>query len=108
MLARQRVLEGPSASFRDTIPAAKYPVIEIIASAPVLSQSLNPSMSGGLGPTTFLRAMTTSAPIFIQLNKMFPEVVAVNALYTHGLLFYLPDVRGCATAALPSQSGWAS
>jgi UbiD family decarboxylase len=30
--------------------------------------------------------MTTSAPIFIQLNKMFPEVVAVNALYTHGLV----------------------
>ena len=30
--------------------------------------------------------MTTSAPIFVQLNKMFPEVVAVNALYTHGLV----------------------
>jgi UbiD family decarboxylase len=34
----------------------------------------------------FLQAMTTSAPVFVQLNKMFPEVVAVNALYTHGLV----------------------
>ena len=34
----------------------------------------------------FLQAMTTSAPIFIQLNHMFPEVIAVNALYTHGLV----------------------
>jgi 4-hydroxybenzoate decarboxylase len=34
----------------------------------------------------FLQAMTTSAPIFIQLNHMFPEVMAVNALYTHGLV----------------------
>jgi vanillate/4-hydroxybenzoate decarboxylase subunit C len=30
--------------------------------------------------------MTTSAPLFVQLNTMFPEVVAVNALYTHGLV----------------------
>ena len=30
--------------------------------------------------------MTTSAPIFVQLNHMFPEVIAVNALYTHGLV----------------------
>jgi vanillate/4-hydroxybenzoate decarboxylase subunit C len=30
--------------------------------------------------------MTTSAPILVQLNSAFPEVVAVNALYTHGLV----------------------
>jgi len=34
----------------------------------------------------FLQAMTTCTPIFVQLNAMFPEVVAVNALYTHGLV----------------------
>ena len=34
----------------------------------------------------FLQAMTTSAPIFLQLKQTFPEVVAVNALYTHGLV----------------------
>src|SRR5438270_7088236 len=30
--------------------------------------------------------MTTSAPIFVQLKTTFPEVIAVNALYTHGLV----------------------
>jgi UbiD family decarboxylase len=30
--------------------------------------------------------MTTSVPIFVQLHTMFPEVIAVNALYTHGLV----------------------
>jgi vanillate/4-hydroxybenzoate decarboxylase subunit C len=34
----------------------------------------------------FLQAMTTSAPIFLQLKETFPEVIAVNALYTHGLV----------------------
>ena len=34
----------------------------------------------------YLQAMTTSAPIFVQLHEAFPEVVAVNALYTHGLV----------------------
>ena len=34
----------------------------------------------------YLQAMTTCAPIFVQLNSEFPEVVAVNALYTHGLV----------------------
>ncbi len=30
--------------------------------------------------------MTTSAPIYVQLHETFPEVVAVNALCTHGLV----------------------
>jgi UbiD family decarboxylase len=30
--------------------------------------------------------MTTSVPLFVQLSATFPEVVAVNALYTHGLV----------------------
>ena len=34
----------------------------------------------------YLQAMTTSAPIYVQLHETFPEVVAVNALYTHGLV----------------------
>ena len=34
----------------------------------------------------YLQAMTTSAPIYAQLKNDFPEVQAVNALYTHGLV----------------------
>jgi UbiD family decarboxylase len=34
----------------------------------------------------YLQAMTTSSPLFVQLHETFPDVVAVNALYTHGLV----------------------
>ena len=34
----------------------------------------------------YCQAMTTCAPIYVQLKSTFPEVVAVNALYTHGLV----------------------
>lgn len=34
----------------------------------------------------YLQAMTTSAPVYDQLKSTFPEVVALNALYTHGLV----------------------
>jgi vanillate/4-hydroxybenzoate decarboxylase subunit C len=30
--------------------------------------------------------MTTSVPLFVQLSTTFPEVIAINALYTHGLV----------------------
>ncbi len=36
--------------------------------------------------------MTTCAPIFVQLNSEFPEVVAVNALYTHGLVVIVSTI----------------
>ena len=32
-----------------------------------------------------LIGLNTSAPIYAQLKENFPEVVAVNALYQHGL-----------------------
>jgi vanillate/4-hydroxybenzoate decarboxylase subunit C len=88
VLARQRELEGPFGEFPGYYSGAhKYPVIEIDR----VSHRKNPIFeSCYVGrPWTeldFLQAMTTSAPIFVQLNKMFPEVVAVNALYTHGLV----------------------
>jgi hypothetical protein len=65
----------------------RYPIIEIDR----VSHRKNPiyeSVYVGRPWTELdlLQAMTTSALIFIQLNKMFPEVVAVTALYTHGLV----------------------
>ena len=46
----------------------------------------------------YCQAMTTRAPIYVQLKSTFPEVVAVNALYTHGLssLYGRGQVRGAA------------
>lgn len=88
ILARERELEGPFGEFPGYYSGGHlYPVIEIDR----VSHRKNPifeSVYVGRPWTEldFLQAMTTSAPIFIQLNKMFPEVQAVNALYTHGLV----------------------
>ena len=81
-------MEGPFGEFPGYYSGGhRYPVIEIDR----VSHRKNPifeSVYVGRPWTEldFLQAMTTSAPIFIQLNQMFPEVVAVNALYTHGLV----------------------
>jgi vanillate/4-hydroxybenzoate decarboxylase subunit C len=88
ILARQREMEGPFGEFPGYYSGChKYPVIEIDR----VSHREDPiydSVYVGRPWTEldFLQAMTTSAPIFVQLNSAFPEVVAVNALYTHGLV----------------------
>lgn len=88
IVARQREIEGPFGEFPGYYSGGHlYSVIEIDR----VSHRKNPifeSVYVGRPWTEidFLQAMTTSAPIFIQLNRMFPEVVAVNALYTHGLV----------------------
>jgi UbiD family decarboxylase len=88
ILARQREMEGPFGEFPGYYSGChQYPVIEIDR----VSHRKDPiydSVYVGRPWTEldFLQAMTTSAPIFVQLNSAFPEVVAVNALYTHGLV----------------------
>ena len=88
LLSRQREMEGPFGEFPGYYSGGhRYPVIEIDR----VSHRKNPIFDAVYvgRPWTeldFLQAMTTSAPIFVQLNHMFPEVIAVNALYTHGLV----------------------
>jgi vanillate/4-hydroxybenzoate decarboxylase subunit C len=88
ILAGQREPEGPFGEFPGYYSGChRYPVIEIDR----VSHRKDPiydSVYVGRPWTEldFLQAMTTCTPIFVQLNAMFPEVVAVNALYTHGLV----------------------
>jgi len=88
ILSRQREVEGPFGEFPGYYSGCHlYPVIEIDR----VSHRRNPiyeSVYVGRPWTEldYLQAMTTSAPIFVQLQATFPEVVAVNALYTHGLV----------------------
>jgi 4-hydroxybenzoate decarboxylase len=88
VLAGQRETEGPFGEFPGYYSGChKYPVIEIDR----VSHRKDPIYDAVYvgRPWTeidFLQAMTTSAPIFLQLKETFPEVVAVNALYTHGLV----------------------
>jgi len=88
ILARQREPEGPFGEFPGYYSGChRYPVIEIDR----VSHRKDPIYDAVYvgRPWTeldFLQAMTTSVPLFVQVNATFPEVVAVNALYTHGLV----------------------
>jgi len=88
ILARQREPEGPFGEFPGYYSGVHlYPVIEIDR----VSHRKNPIYDAVYvgRPWTeidYLQAMTTSVPLYIQLKEAYPEVVAVNALYTHGLV----------------------
>jgi len=88
MLAGQRELEGPFGEFPGYYSGChRYPVIEIDR----VSHRKDPIYDAVYvgRPWTeidYLQAMTTSAPIYAQVSADFPEVSAVNALYTHGLV----------------------
>jgi vanillate/4-hydroxybenzoate decarboxylase subunit C len=88
ILGRQRQTEGPFGEFPGYYSGChQYPVIEIDR---VMHRKDPIYESVYVGrPWTeldFLQAMTTSAPVFDQMSQTFPEIVAVNALYTHGLV----------------------
>ena len=88
ILGRKRQPEGPFGEFPGYYSGChQYPVIEIDR---VLHRKNPIYESVYVGrPWTeldYLQALTTSTPVFDQLNATFPEVIAVNALYTHGLV----------------------
>lgn len=88
ILSRQREIEGPFGEFPGFYSGSHlYPVIEIDR-VRHRKQPLYDAVYVGRPWTEldYLQAMTTSAPIFSQLRRDFPEVTAVNALYTHGLV----------------------
>jgi vanillate/4-hydroxybenzoate decarboxylase subunit C len=88
ILAGKREPEGPFGEFPGYYSGGHdYPVIEIDR----VSHRRDPVFEAlYLGkPWTeldYVQALTTCAPIYVQLKSTFPEVVAVNALYTHGLV----------------------
>jgi vanillate/4-hydroxybenzoate decarboxylase subunit C len=88
ILGRNRQPEGPFGEFPGYYSGChQYPVIEIDR---VLHRKNPIYESVYVGrPWTeldYLQALTTSAPIFDQVSATFPEVKAVNAMYTHGLV----------------------
>jgi vanillate/4-hydroxybenzoate decarboxylase subunit C len=88
ILGRKRQPEGPFGEFPGYYSGChQYPLIEIDR---VLHRKDPIYESVYVGrPWTeldYLQALTTSTPIFDQVNATFPEVIAVNALYTHGLV----------------------
>jgi vanillate/4-hydroxybenzoate decarboxylase subunit C len=81
-------MEGPFGEFTGHYSGARrMPVVEITR----LSYRKNPLFEHlylGMPWTEidYLMGLNTSTPLYVQLKQNFPEIVAVNALYTHGLV----------------------
>jgi 4-hydroxybenzoate decarboxylase len=88
ILSRVREGEGPFGEFTGHYSGARrMPVIEITK----VSHRRNPWFEHlylGMPWTEidYLMGVNTCAPLHVQLKSAFPEVQAVNALYTHGLV----------------------
>jgi 4-hydroxybenzoate decarboxylase len=116
--SRFREVEGPFGEFTGHYSGARLtPVIEISR----LSYRRKPLFENlYLGqPWTeidYMIGINTCAPLFVQLKQAFPEVVAVNALYTHGLVIIVSTKRryggfaktvGLRTMTTPHGMGYA-
>jgi vanillate/4-hydroxybenzoate decarboxylase subunit C len=88
ILARTREPEGPFGEFPGQYSGGRnYPVIEIDR----VSHDKDPiyeALYVGMPWTEidYMCAVNTSAPLYVQLKKDIPEVVAVSAIYIHGFI----------------------
>jgi UbiD family decarboxylase len=95
ILSRVREGEGPFGEFTGHYSGARrMPVIEITR----VSHRKNPLFEHlylGMPWTEidYLMGVNTCAPLHVQLKSAFPEIQAVNALYTHGLVVIVSTKR---------------
>lgn len=88
ILSRVREAEGPFGEFTGHYSGGRrMPVVEITK----VSHRRKPIFEHlylGMPWTEidYMMGINTCAPLYVQLKQAFPEVVAVNALYTHGLI----------------------
>lgn len=88
IIGRKREPEGPFGEFTGQYSGGrKYPVIEIDR----VFHCKNPvyeSLYLGMPWTEidYMVAINTSAPLYVQIKNVFPEIVAINATYIHGLV----------------------
>ena len=95
ILARQRELEGPFGEFPGQYSGCRnYPVIEVDRVSHCKSP-LFEALYLGMPWTEldYMCAVNTSVPIYIQLKNEIPEVVAVNAIFTLGLIVIVSTKR---------------
>ena len=88
IISRLREAEGPFGEFTGHYSGGRrMPVVEITK----VSHRRDPIYEHlylGMPWTEidYMMGINTSAPLYVQLKEAFPEVVAVNAMYTHGLI----------------------
>ncbi len=87
IMPREREIEGPFGEFPGSYSGARLqPIVKITK----ITHRQNPIFENlylGMPWTEidYLMALNTSLPLYKQLKRDFPEVQAVNAMYTHGI-----------------------
>lgn len=87
IMPREREIEGPFGEFPGSYSGARsQPFVKITK----ITHRQNPIFENlylGMPWTEidYLMALNTSLPLYKQLKRDFPEVEAVNAMYTHGI-----------------------
>jgi len=87
LLLNQREVEGPFGEFPGSYSGVRKVPLFRVTGVSHRNDPIFENIYIGKGWTEHdtLIGLNTSAPIYAQLKKDFPEVVAVNALYQHGL-----------------------
>ena len=87
LLNNQRCLEGPFGEFPGSYSGIRHVPLFRVTAVSHRNDPIFESIYIGKGWTEHdtLIGLSTCAPIYAQLKENFPEVVAVNALYQHGL-----------------------
>ena len=88
MVNNERILEGPFGEFPGTYSGVRrlnvFRVTAVSFRDDPIFESLHIGSKSWCEHDTLL-GINTCAPIYNQLKQSFPEIVAVNALYQHGL-----------------------
>jgi len=84
---RYRECEGPFGEFPGSYSGARLQPVIKVTSIAYRDNPIFENLYLGIpwSEIDYLLAINTSVPLFKQLQESFPEVVAVNAMYTHGI-----------------------
>jgi UbiD family decarboxylase len=91
--SRVREIEGPFGEFTGHYSGGRMMPVMDVTRVSYREHPILESLYIGMPWTEldYMLAVNTSAPIYVQLKEQFPEVEAVNAAYTHGLVVIVFD-----------------
>lgn len=104
IIPRVRTCEGPFGEFPGSYSGARLQCEAKITHVTYRTNPIFENLYLGMpwSEIDYLMALNTSVPIYKQLKVDFPEIVAVNAMYTHGMTEIIsmkPRYGGQATGA---------
>jgi 4-hydroxybenzoate decarboxylase len=87
IIPRVRVVEGPFGEFPGSYSGARLQCEVQITHITYRTDPIFENLYLGMPWTEidYLMALNTSVPLYKQIKESFPEVVAVNAMYSHGI-----------------------